>query len=361
MPSLGDADLLELRAHAESLGLFQLGAASLDHPAFEPARRRLAEFLGSGKAGEMQFMSRTAQVRARPEQMLEGARSVLVAVVPYDGEPGPVARYAQWSDYHTELHRKLARLAESVEARCPGVQSLACVDTKPLLERTAAVAAGLGFLGKNGCLIVPGFGSTVLIGSLLTTAEWSGADACTIDPRHDPFDACGQCTACLDACPTDAFDAPGKLDPRNCISYLTIEHRGPIDPELRSLVGVRIVGCDVCQEVCPYNHGPGRAAKLVHAAWLPKPSGRDRTPNLAKLANIGNNQHRGFVRGTPVNRIPRRALRRNAIIALGNRVARLDEEELEALRRAAAEADGELAELARWALGRRGAEPAEER
>lgn len=351
-PALSDSDLEALAELAERLGLLRLGAVDLAHPGFEPARAALQQYLERGAEGEMQFLRRTAQVRADPSNMLPGARSALVALVPYGGEASSIARYAQWADYHTEMHRRLQRLDEAVREQKPGIETLICVDTKPVLERSVAALAGLGFLGKHGCLISPGLGSYVLIGVLLTTARWLGEDRARVG--SPPWDACGSCRLCLDACPTDAFDGPGQLDPRRCISYLTIEHRAPIDEQLAVRIGERVAGCDVCQEVCPYNRSTTRAQRVPLAAWLPPPPGRPRTFELERLVNIGNNQHRQLVKHTALNRIPRRALRRNAIVALANRTGPLTEDELEALRVAAADPSAELAELARWAAARRG-------
>ncbi|MFO7567507.1 MAG: tRNA epoxyqueuosine(34) reductase QueG [Enhygromyxa sp.] len=354
-PSLSDDDLEVLAQTAEHLGLLRLGAVDLAHPGFEPARASLREYLERGAEGEMQFLRRTAELRADPSGMLPGARSALVAVVPYGGEPGPIARYAQWSDYHSELHRRLERLAAAVHERHPGIETLACVDSKPVLERAAAVLAGLGFLGKNGCLISPGLGSYVLIAVLLTSARWTGRDRAPAELQRSPWGACGSCRLCLDACPTKAFDRPGVLDPRRCISYLTIEHRGPIPEPLALRMGERVAGCDVCQEVCPYNRSQGREDRIPLAARLPPPPGPPRNAALERLATIGNNQHRQLVKHTPLTRIPRKALRRNAIVALGNREGPVSPAELEALRAAASDPLPELAALARWALTRRGA------
>ena len=352
-PSLDDGDLAVLAEQAERLGLLKLGAVDLDHPGFAPARAALADYLERGLAGEMGFMTRTARVRMDPAQMLPGARSALVAVVPYGGEAGPIARYAQWADYHTELHRRMQALAERLAELRPGVASLICVDSKPVLERAAASLAGLGFLGKNGCLIVPGLGSYVLIAVLLTTARWRGRDRSTIVDDH-PWSACGSCRRCLDDCPTQAFDAPGRLDPRRCIAYLTIEHRGPVPEPLADRLGERVAGCDRCQEVCPYNRSAGREQRVPLAAWLPQPPGRERSPDLPRLAMIGNNQHRQFVKHTPLSRIPRHALRRNALLALGNRRGPVDDDERAALSAAAHDPRPELAAVARWAARRRG-------
>jgi epoxyqueuosine reductase len=251
----------------------------------------------------------------------------------------------------------LQGLVGALEELAPGVESLICVDTKPVLERSLAVLAGLGFLGKNGCLIAPGLGSYVLIGLVLITAKWIGADRAPerllADAEAKPWDACGSCRACLEGCPTEAFEAPGRLDPRRCIAYLTIEHRGPIPERLADALGERVAGCDLCQEVCPYNAAGDREARIPEAARLPPPPGRPRVADLARLATIGNNQHRQFVKRTALNRIPRRALRRNAILALGNGAGPLTVEAREALEQVAAGEDTTLAQLARRALERR--------
>lgn len=356
-PTLTNERLQRLVRVAADAGIPRLGAVSVDHPAFDLAAQALDAYLDGGCAGEMAFMLRTREVSKKPELLVEGARTVLIGLVPYRGAAGPVARYAQWSDYHTELHRRLESVAAELGSQVVGAQSMVCVDSKPLSERTAAMAAGLGFLGKHGCLIAPGLGSYVLLGAVVTTAELElgdGAPDPTRATSSAPWDACGSCTKCLDACPTGAFDAPGRLDPRRCIAYLTIEHRGPIDEGLAARVGERVAGCDVCQEVCPYNASGSIASRVPPTVWLPPPTGRERDPDPARLANIGNNQHKGFVKHTPLSRIPRSALRRNALIALGNRDAPLCDHEREALERAARDEDEVLAGWARWALARRG-------
>lgn len=356
MSRLGPEELERLRGRAEGLGLLRLGAVPLDHPGFVPAQARLRAHLEAGKHGEMDFMARSADVRTDPTLMLPGARSVLVAVVPYGGVQGPIARYAQWADYHTELHRRLEALTAVLREQHPEASFLVCVDTKPLLERPAAALAGLGFLGKNGCLIVKGLGSYVLIGCVLTTLDVPRPTGTPdgLAPGTATFDACGSCQACLDACPTDAFDGPGELDPTRCISYLTIEHRGEIDAALADGMGVRVAGCDVCQEVCPHNLSELRLTRVRDAAPLPAvEDDRDRTPDLVRLATIGNNQHRGFVRGTALNRIPRRALRRNALLALGNVEGPLGEPERRALDEIEGCDDEQLSRYARRARRRR--------
>ncbi len=344
--------LEELAGLAHDEGLLRLGAVRLDHPGFVPARAHLDHFLDEGWHGEMEFMARTRAVRKDPSDMLEGARTALVAAVPYRGEAGPVARYAQSADYHSAMFPRLAALAEHLRARLPDAQTVICVDTKPLLERTAAALAGLGFVGKHGCVIVPGLGSYVLLGALLCTAPWVGPDA--VEQLHRArWDACGQCTRCLDACPTQAFVAPGKLDPRRCISYLTIEHRGPIADDLADAMGERVAGCDVCQEVCPYNAGADREARVPDSAWIDPPPGPDRTADLVALANARSGRYRAFVKHTALRRIPRKSMRRNALLALGNRQGVLTDEERSAVQQATNDEDELVASAARRVLERR--------
>jgi len=325
---LTPALLAELAAHAESVGLMRLGAVALDHPGFAPARAALDRFLADDKEGDMDFLRRTRDVRRDPAQMLPGMRTLLVAAVPYTGDSGPIARYARTRDYHTIVHQRLIALERRLIERLPGVGTLICVDTKPLLERSAAALAGLGFLGKHGCLIVPGLGSYVLLGELACTAVLADSSPPTA-PTGVPWDACGTCTRCLDACPTAAFDGPGDLDPRRCISYLTIEHRGEIAEPLASRLGERIAGCDVCQEVCPYNASAARDRRIPAVAWIdPAP----RTgPDVTGMAAISPSQYRAYVRHMALRRIPRRHMRKTALLVLGNRDGPPDPRELHAI------------------------------
>ncbi|MDC0718193.1 tRNA epoxyqueuosine(34) reductase QueG [Nannocystis bainbridge] len=349
--TLTPAILARLAAVAEASGLLKLGVVRLDHPGFVPARAALDAYVAAGKAGDMDFIPRTLDLRKDPSGMLPGARTMLVAAVPYGGEPGPIARYARTVDYHTVVHQRLIALEAALHAELPGVRSLICVDTKPVLERSAAALAGLGFIGKHGCLIVPGLGSYVLLGELLCTADWSEPPP-SAPPRGVPWDACGACTRCLDACPTAAFDAPGQLDPRRCLSYLTIEHRGPVPEDMSEKFGERLAGCDVCQEVCPYNAGLGRNARIPTVAWLP-PAPRP-APTVTAMAALGGAQYRGFVRHTALRRIPHRLMRRNALLALGNRTGAPDPDERHAFAAGLLEPDSRVHDAARWAAARRG-------
>lgn len=346
---LTPALLAELAAHAHSVGLMRLGAVDLEHPGFEPARAALDRFLAAGKDADMDFLRRTRDVRRDPAQMLPGMRTLLVVAVPYTGDSGPIARYARTRDYHTVVHQRLIALERRLQDRLPGVGTLICVDTKPVLERSAAMLAGLGFLGKHGCLIVPGLGSYVLLGELACTAVLSDSKAEA--PTAAPWDACGSCTRCLDACPTAAFDGPGDLDPRRCISYLTIEHRGQIPEPLAQRLGERIAGCDVCQEVCPYNASATRDQRVPAAAWI-DPAPRV-GPDVTGMAAISPSQYRVFVRHMALRRIPRRHMRQTALLVLGNRGGPPDERELHAIALGLVDRDPHVVAAATRATARR--------
>jgi len=355
-PLLDAATLADLAAHAESIGLLRLGIVRLDHPGFGEAAAALDRWLAEGRHGEMDFMVRTRALRRDPSGMLPGARSLLVAAVPYRGGSDAIARYARTADYHTVIHERLARLQAELERRVPGVQALVCVDTKPVLERTAAALAGLGFIGKHGCVIVPGLGSWLLLGGLLCTAQWDGPDAVedtAPDLARARWDACGSCTRCLDACPTNAFAAPGDLDPRRCLSYLTIEHRGPIADELADRLGDRLVGCDVCQEVCPYNASPDREARVPTAAWIGPPRHGPRHADPWRLVDVRSAPYRAYVKDTAVRRIPRRSMQRNALLVVGNVDEPFTADEQARVEALATDADPQIAAAARRALARR--------
>lgn len=350
---LTPAVLRELAATAHRQGLMRLGVVRLDHPGFERAGQELDRHLDEGRHGEMEFMARSRSARKDPGEMLPGACTLLVALAPHDGEGGAVARYAQSADYHTVVHRRLDAVVQALQARLPDAEAIVCVDTRPVMERAAALLAGLGFLGKNGCLIAPGVGSYVLLGEILCTARWVGADAVS-EPDRQLWEACGSCRLCLEACPTQAFTGPGRLDPRRCISYLTIEHRGPIPETLADRLGERIAGCDVCQEVCPYNAGVARRDRIPSGAWIEPPPGGRRPVDLVELANLRSGRYRAFVRDTALRRIPRRHLRRNALLALGNRPGPASPDEREAIDRAAADDEPQIRDAAKRALRRRG-------
>ena len=215
---------------------------------------RYRAWLDAGLHAGMAWLQRDAEPRREPGTVLSGCRSILAVAWPAgDPAPGNVARYARGEDYHVALKRVLRRIADDLRRDAPaGARFRACVDTAPLLEREIALRAGLGFLGKNGLLIVPGVGSHVVLGELLTDAALAPTERAA---SPVPTDHCADCTRCLDACPTGAFVAPRTLDSARCLSYLTIEKRGSFTPEEDRAVADAgmLFGCDVCQDVCPWN------------------------------------------------------------------------------------------------------------
>jgi len=246
-----------------------------------------------------------------------------------------VARYARGDDYHFVLWRKLNQLLEWIQGEAPGCHGRGVVDTAPLLERDFARRAGLGWFGKNTMLLNKRLGSYFFLGALLLDLELM------TDPPHEASH-CGTCTACLDACPTQAFVEPGMLDSRRCISYLTIELRGPIPEELRAPMGDWLFGCDVCQEVCPWNHKapPGMEPALQARDDLT-------AINLVELLTLSEEQFQQRFRGTALMRTKRRGLLRNAAIVLGNQG---DPAALPALHQALADPDAVVREAVHWAI-----------
>ncbi len=348
-------------AEARRLGFEAVGFARADVPLDDDFARYEA-FIAAGKHGEMTWLASVPEARRRldGEHVLPGARTVICLARRYarseeDEARDPetaraIARYARGRDYHNGMRKKLRKLAALVRTLGEGVEARPLCDEEPVLERAWAARAGLGFVGKNGMLIVPGVGSFVLLGEVVTTLA--------IEPDSPIPERCGSCTRCLDACPTQAFDAPFVLDPRRCVAYLTIEHRGPIDEPLRCGVGEHLFGCDDCQTVCPFNAARARrASSEVDARFLPDP--RWETTRLEDLLVLDDE---GFVRlreGSPVGRATRAGLARNAALVLGNRGAASGKAR-EALERAHREHDSAIVrEAAAWALARLGIGPKE--
>lgn len=314
---------------ARALGFQQVAIT----PATEVEQHALyTAWLDADCAGEMSYLHRDAPTRRDPRLVLEGARSVICVALPYlHPDPltaapaggsdagdapavlrGQIARYARAADYHLLLKRRLGELAEAL-ARDLGAQVAwrACVDTAPVLERALAARAGLGFQGKNTLLITPGVGSFTVLGELLVDIELSPGTP--LEPR------CGACTLCIDVCPTGALRGPYAIDARRCISYLTIENTGPIPAELRPLMQDWVFGCDLCQEVCPWN----AAARPGDPGFRPDPkegfTALDYArPELVKLLHLGAAQFRRYVKRTALRRLARAQLLRNVAVALGN-------------------------------------------
>jgi epoxyqueuosine reductase len=299
------------------------------------------DWIARGFAGTMGYLARGAGKRADSRLVYEGAVSAVVVGMNHGGTqpPGPIARYARGRDYHDVLVDRLNELLSRVRDEvAPAVRGKPYVDTGPILERDLARRAGLGWFGKNTNLIHPRHGSFFFLGALLLDLPLA-ADA--------PFeeDHCGTCTRCLTACPTDAFVAPRVLDATRCISYLTIELRDEIPEPLRPLMGELVFGCDICQDVCPWNR------KFAHDVTDPdlQPHPGLASPDLAELIGLSEEQFRARFRGSPVLRAKRRGLARNAAVALGNRGAPGDDA---ALQRAAQDPEPIVRAHATWALAR---------
>ena len=298
------------------------------------------DWLDAAYAGGMAYLARGRDKRLDPDRVLAGARSVVACALNYfqgpaaDG-PAGVARYAWGEDYHAVLEPRLRALADTLGRLAPGSTARTYVDTGPLLERDLAARAGLGWIGKNTMLLHPDLGSFFFIGTVLTTAE--------LEPDAPLPDRCGTCTRCLDACPTEAFVGPYVLDARRCIAYLTIEHRGPIPADLRAGVGTWTFGCDVCQDVCPWNR---RAPVSGERAFDPRP-----LPPLAELLLLDATRYQDALRGSPLKRARREGLARNAAVAMGNRGSA---EDVPTVVGALGHADPTVRGHAAWALGRIG-------
>jgi epoxyqueuosine reductase len=309
---------------------------------------RLAEFLEQGYHGQMNWLAERTHWRGAPHVLWPEARSVIMLGESYTPEHDPLAVleqpdrgaisvYAQNRDYHDVVKKRLKRLARWLIEQAGGEVKV-FVDTAPVPEKPLGQAAGLGWQGKHTNLVSRDLGSWFFIGSVFTTLE--------IDTDPAENDHCGTCRACLDVCPTDAFPAPYQLDARRCISYLTIEHHGPVDPELRALMGNRIYGCDDCLAVCPWNKFAKEAREVKYHA-------RDdlTAPKLSALAALDDAEFRAMFSGSPIKRIGRDRFLRNVLYAIGN-------SGLPALREVAQglcnDPDATVADAARWAAERLG-------
>ncbi|HET7874198.1 MAG TPA: tRNA epoxyqueuosine(34) reductase QueG [Methylomirabilota bacterium] len=298
-----------VKALALELGFDLVTIGPADPPEHGAAFRRWVE---AGNAGTMAYLERRLEERLDPRRVLPGARAVVTAALNYyqgeAGEPSwsPVARYARGRDYHDVVVPRLELIAAHL-SEAAGAGSRAYVDTGPVLERDLAARAGLGWVGKNTMLLHPALGSWFFIGVVLTTAE--------LDFDEPLPDRCGSCRACLDACPTGAFPEPYVLDARRCISYLTIEHRGEIDPALHAGMGEWQFGCDLCQSVCPWNRKAPVTREPAFHPLTPYPA-------TAAVAAMGDDEFRQRFAGTALLRPKAAGMRRNAAIALRNRAAR---------------------------------------
>ncbi|WP_110752219.1 tRNA epoxyqueuosine(34) reductase QueG [Phyllobacterium leguminum] len=298
---------------AKSVGFDAVAFTTPD--AIPEAGARLREYLAQGNHGTMEWMEETAERRGDPRALWPEVRSIIMLAMNYGPERDPravltrkdraaISVYAQNRDYHDIIKGKLKHIASRFAARA-GSDVKVFVDTAPVMEKPLAEAAGIGWQGKHTNLVSREFGSWLFLGSIFTTAE--------IAPDEAEADHCGSCRACLDICPTQAFPAPYRLDARRCISYLTIENKGPIPHEFRKAIGNRIYGCDDCLAVCPWN-------KFAQLASEMKLKARDdlKAPRLADLLALDDAAFRAFFSGSPVKRIGRDRFLRNVLIAAGN-------------------------------------------
>ena len=306
---------------AQSLGFDTMKVASAQ-TSLDEEHRRYESFIEAGKHGDMAYLERYSEARRRVDtpDILSGAKSVIclgkVYARPVDQERSDpplaqgIARYARGRDYHNHLRKRLRSLSRFVASLSPGTTARAICDIEPVMERVWAARAGLGFIGKNGLVITPGRGSYQLLGEVITTLEL---------PRDEPIaERCGSCTRCLDACPTQAFDAPFVLDPTKCISYLTIERRAPVSETFVEPAGEHLFGCDDCQDVCPFNQ-TGGARSSEAQAYEPLPQWQ--TTSLLDLVQVDDEAHRALTEGSPLRRAGRAALAGRAVQIAAARLA----------------------------------------
>ncbi|KLE34843.1 tRNA epoxyqueuosine(34) reductase QueG [Aurantiacibacter luteus] len=331
-----------LEAKARELGFVAFGIASAEDDAVRAGR--LHDWLGEGHHGTMGWMEDRAEVRQGPQSMWPEARSVIALGMSYAPDVDPlrpqqakVSVYAQGRDYHDVLKKAAKALARWMVEERPGTELKVFTDTAPVMEKPLGEAAGLGWQGKHTNLVSREHGSWLFLAAIYTTLELS------LNASHP--DRCGSCRACQHACPTDAFPAPYRLDARRCISYLTIEHKGPIPHEFREAMGARIYGCDDCLAVCPWNKFADTAAR--HQAFVPREDLL--APRLAELLALDDTAFRAKFSGSPIKRIGRDRFVRNCLIAAGNSGDAALAEQVDALR---ADPDPVVAEAADWALGR---------
>ncbi|SIO48806.1 epoxyqueuosine reductase [Rhodovulum sp. ES.010] len=336
-------DRLKARARAE--GFAAMGVCRPD--AIPEAPARLAAFVDRGRHGQMGWMAERMAWRGNPAALWPAARSVVMLAEPYTPDHDPldvvkrrdraaISVYAQNRDYHDVVKKRLKRLGRWLIEQAPGAEIKVFVDTAPVMEKPLAQAAGLGWQGKHTNLLGRDLGNWVFLGALFTTVA--------LPPDPPEADHCGSCTACLDICPTRAFPAPFQLDARRCISYLTIEHKGPVDEDLRPGLGNRIYGCDDCLAVCPWNKFAAAASEARYAA---RPDLL--APPLAELAGLDDAGFRARFSGSPIKRIGRDRFVRNVCYAIGNSG---DTGLIGPVRRLIHDPDPAVADAARWAVGR---------
>nr|WP_255698897.1 tRNA epoxyqueuosine(34) reductase QueG [Yoonia sp. I 8.24] len=333
--------------YAQEAGFAKVGICRPD--AVPEIAERLADFVAADMHGQMAWMAERMHWRGNPAALWPEAKSVIMLAEPYTPEHDPLAVleqpdraaisvYAQGRDYHDIVKKRLKRVGRWLIEQVPDAQIKVFVDTAPVMEKPLAQAAGLGWQGKHTNVLGRDLGSWFFLGAIFTTVA--------LEPDTAEVSHCGSCTACLDICPTDAFPAPYQLDPRRCISYLTIEHKGPVDAELRGLMGNRIYGCDDCLGVCPWNKfaQEGRDARYAAREDLI-------APPLDELAGLDDTAFRARFSGSPIKRIGRDRFVRNVAYAIGNSG---DPSLADGVARLVEDPDPAVADAARWALERLG-------
>jgi epoxyqueuosine reductase len=333
----------DLKAYALDAGFAKLGICTPD--AIPEVAERLKAFVDAQYHGQMSWMAERMAWRGDPAALWPAARSVIMLAEPYTPDVDPLALleqrdraaisvYAQGRDYHDVVKKRLKKVGRWLIEQVPDAEIKVFVDTAPVMEKPLAQAAGLGWQGKHTNLLGRDLGSWFFLGAIFTTVPMT--------PDAPEQSHCGSCTACLDICPTKAFPAPYQLDARRCISYLTIEHKGPVDAALRPLLGNRIYGCDDCLAVCPWNKFAQTARDLRYA---PKPGLQG--PALADLAVLDDAAFRALFSGSPIKRIGRDRFIRNVLYAIGNAgdvSLRLVAQSL------CTDPDATVADAARWAV-----------
>lgn len=334
-----------LLTEARAAGFAKMGICRPD--AIPDAGARLADFVADGRHGQMGWMAERVTWRADPCALWPDAKSVIMLAEPYTPDDDPLAAlerqdratisvYARNRDYHDLVKKRLKRVGRWLLDQAPGAEIKVFVDTAPVMEKPLAQAAGLGWQGKHTNLLSRDLGNWFFLGAIFTTVD--------LPPDTAEDEHCGSCTACLDICPTAAFPAPYQLDARRCISYLTIEHKGPVDRDLRALMGNRIYGCDDCLAICPWNKFAQTATELRYAARAELVS-----PRLEDLAALDDTAFRALFSGSPIKRIGRDRFVRNVLYAIGNSG---DAQLIHAAQRLVDDPDEAVADAARWAVER---------
>jgi len=302
----------DIKQQARRLGFDLVGIAPAD-----PSRYReyLRRWLDDGQAGTMQYLHNRFEERTDPAVYFPGTQSIICVAMNHhiqltppsddDGPRGKIARYALGEDYHELMKKRLHQLADWLRQQRPDAQTRAAVDTAPVMEKELAARAGVGWVGKHTCIINPNIGSWILLGEILTTLA--------LPPDQPAVDRCGTCRRCIDACPTGAITAPYQLDARRCISYLTIERREEIPPDFHRQIGEWLFGCDICQEVCPWNH-----KALVTQEPDLQPRFADGTINLEQLLSWKDDDYRQNLRRSAIKRVKLPVLQRNAALVRKN-------------------------------------------